>query len=334
MFEISNRSLRSSDRTWFSQVNSQRRLGVSGKQREPSSPTGLVRESAELRHLTSGATWSEGPVWLAARGSLRWSDIPGNRILEYNLASGTSSVYATDVEFTNGRTLDHSGTVIQCSHGRRAIEQDIDGRVTTLVDSWNGHRLNSPNDVIVANDGAIWFTDPPYGIVQAHEGHLGVREYGANFVFRFDPSDGVIEPVATDLEEPNGLAFSPGEEVFYVSDTSVALSSDGTGNHHIRAYDVGPDYSLSNSRVFVVIEPGVSDGLRVDHLGNIWTSSADAVQVFSPGGVLIGRIPVPEVVGNICFGGEQGTTLFIAATTSIYSIETTVTDATRARVKR
>lgn len=307
---------------------------MSGNQREQSSLTRLVRESAELRHLTSGATWSEGPVWLAARGSLRWSDIPGNRILEYNLASGTSSVYATDVEFTNGRTLDHSGTVIQCSHGRRAIERDIDGRVTTLVDSWNGHRLNSPNDVIVADDGAIWFTDPPYGIVQAHEGHLGEREYGANFVFRFDPSDGVIEPVATDLEEPNGLAFSPGEQVLYVSDTSVALSSDGTGNHHIRAYDVGPGYSLSNSRVFVVIEPGVSDGLRVDHLGNIWTSSADAVQVFSPGGVLIDRIPVPEVVGNICFGGEQGTTLFIAATTSIYSIETTVTDATRARVKR
>lgn len=307
---------------------------MSGNQREPSSLTRLIRESAELRHLTSGATWSEGPVWLAARSSLRWSDIPGNRILEYNLASGTSSVYATDVEFTNGRTLDHSGTVIQCSHGRRAIERDIDGRVTTLVDSWNGYRLNSPNDVIVANDGAIWFTDPPYGIVQAHEGHLGEREYGANFVFRFDPSDGVIEPVATDLEEPNGLAFSPGEQVLYVSDTSVALSSDGTGNHHIRAYDVGPGYSLSNSRVFVVIEPGVSDGLRVDHLGNIWTSSADAVQVFSPGGVLIDRIPVPEVVGNICFGGEQGTTLFIAATTSIYSIETTVTDATRARVKR
>ena len=307
---------------------------MSGNQREPSSLTRLVRESAELRHLTSGATWSEGPVWLAARGSLRWSDIPGNRILEYNLASGTSSVYATDVEFANGCTLDHSGAVIQCSHGRRAIERDSDGRVTTLVDSWNGYRLNSPNDVIVANDGAIWFTDPPYGIVQAHEGHLGEREYGANFVFRFDPSDGVIEPVATDLEEPNGLAFSPGEQVLYVSDTSVALSSDGTGNHHIRAYDVGPGYSLSNSRVFVVIEPGVSDGLRVDHLGNIWTSSADAVQVFSPGGVLIDRIPVPEVVGNICFGGEQGTTLFIAATTSIYSIETTVTDATRARVKR
>ena len=307
---------------------------MSGNQREPSSLTRLIRESAELRHLTSGATWSEGPVWLAARSSLRWSDIPGNRILEYNLASGTSSVYATDVEFTNGRTLDHSGTVIQCSHGRRAIERDIDGRVTTLVDSWNGYRLNSPNDVIVANDGAIWFTDPPYGIVQAHEGHLGEREYGANFVFRFDPSDGVIEPVATDLEEPNGLAFSPGEQVLYVSDTSVALSSDGTGNHHIRAYDVGPGYSLSNSRVFVVIEPGVSDGLRVDHLGNIWTSSADAVQVFSPGGVLIDRIPVPEIVGNICFGGEQGTTLSIAATTSIYSIETTVTDATRARVKR
>ncbi|MEO7015555.1 MAG: SDR family oxidoreductase [Leifsonia sp.] len=168
----------------------------------------LVSADAKLRQLCTGATWSEGPVWIPGRDVVRWSDIPGNRILEAeaeaDALSGALSVYQTDVEFTNGRTLDDSGAVIQCSHGRRAIERDVDGQLTVLVDSWNGARFNSPNDVIVACDGTIWFTDPPYGIVQPHEGHPGEQEYGANFVFRFDPKTGSVHPVVTDLEEPNG----------------------------------------------------------------------------------------------------------------------------------
>lgn len=289
----------------------------------------LLRDGASLRRLATGATWSEGPVWLADRHVVRWSDIPGNRILEVDPAVNELTIYATDVEFTNGRTLGLAGEVLQCSHGRRAIEQDVDGVVTTLVDSWNGHRLNSPNDLVVASDGAIWFTDPPYGIVQAHEGHLGEREYGANFVFRFDPSSGVISPAVTDVEEPNGLAFAPDERTLYVSDTSCALRTDGTGNHHIVAYDVDADWVCSNPRVFTEIENGVSDGFRVDGEGRVWTSSADAVLVFAPTGELLERIAVPETVGNLCFGGDDGSTLFIAASTSIYAIETTTRQASR-----
>ena len=289
----------------------------------------LVRPGSVLRQIATGATWSEGPVWLPERGVVRWSDIPGNRILEVDPATESMSVYATDVEFTNGRTLGLDGEVLQCSHGRRSVERDVDGTVTTLVDRWDGDRLNSPNDLVVASDGAIWFTDPPYGIVQPHEGHPGEREYGANFVFRFEPSNGRVTPVITDVEEPNGLAFSPDESILYVSDTSCALRTDGTGNHHIVAYDVLPDWSCTNRRVFAVIETGVSDGFRVDEAGRVWTSSGDAVLVYAPSGELLQKIPVPETVANLCFGGAEGTTLFIAASTSIYSIETVVRQAAR-----
>lgn len=286
----------------------------------------LLAPDARLRRIATGAAWSEGPVWIPDLGLVRWSDIPGNRILQVDVASGELSVHRDDSEFANGRTLDRRGAVIQCSHGRRAIERDADGELTTLVDRWNGARLNSPNDVVVKADGTIWFTDPPYGIVQANEGHPGEREYGANYVFRFDPETGSIDPVVTDMEEPNGLAFSPDESILYVSDTSAVLRPDGTGNHHIRAYDVMGS-SCSDGRVFAVIDPGVPDGFRVDEHGNVWTSSADSVQVYSPGGERIGVIAVPERVGNLCFGGERGNLLFIAATTSIYSIETTTRGA-------
>lgn len=289
---------------------------------------GVLPAGAELTRVVTGATWSEGPVWLAERGVLRWSDIPGNRILEVDPTLGELIVHRTDVEFTNGRTLDLDGAVIQCSHGRRAIEREIDGVPTTLVDSFNGMRLNSPNDVVVASDGAIWFTDPPYGIIQAHEGHLGDPEYGGNFVFRFDPATGETVAAITDMDEPNGLAFSPDESVLYVAD-SAAVLRDGNGNHHIVAYDVSDEGTCSNPRVFAVIEPGVPDGLRVDVEGRIWTSSSGAVQVFTSEGQRIAVIPVPEGVGNLCFGGADGTTLFIAAGSSIYSIPTLTRQAGR-----
>ena len=293
---------------------------------------GLVPAGARVVRVTTGATWSEGPLWLPELGVLRWSDIPCNRILEVDPRDGELRVYRDEVEFTNGRTFDLDGVVVQCSHGRRAVERETDGVVTTVVDSWNGHRLNSPNDVVVASDGSIWFTDPPYGIVQPHEGHPGEREYGGNFVFRVDPADGTVHAMIQDIEEPNGLAFSPDESVLYVTDTSVALRTDGSGNHHIVAYDVATDFTCTARGVFTVIEPGVADGIRVDEQGRVWSSSADSVQIFASDGVLLGRIPVPEIIGNLCFGGPNGTTLFIAASTSIYSIETTTRDAARREV--
>lgn len=296
---------------------------------------GLIPAHATLTRVVTGATWSEGPCWIPEPGVLRWSDIPGNRILEVDPQVGELRVHREDVEFTNGRTLDLDGAVIQCSHGRRAVEREsADGQTTTLVESWDGQRFNSPNDVVVASDGSIWFTDPPYGIVQPHEGHPGEREYGGNYVFRFDESTGEVRPVVIGVEEPNGLAFSPDESILYVADTSCALRTDGTGNHHIVAFDVSADGVCTNGRVFAVIEPGVSDGFRVDAQGRIWSSSADSVQIFAPTGVLLARIPVPEVIGNLCFGGADGTTLFIAASTSIYSIETLTTAAPRPERRR
>ncbi len=294
--------------------------------------TALLPADALVTRLATGASWSEGPVWLAGAGVLRWSDIPGDRILEVDPVSGVTTVHRTDVEFTNGRTLDLDGSVVQCSHGRRRVERERDGVVTSLVDSWDGHRLNSPNDVVVASDGAVWFSDPPYGIVQPHEGHPGVREYGGCYVFRLDQASGEVRPVVLDVEEPNGLAFSPDERLLYVSDTSAALRTDGTGNHHIRVYEVGPDGTCTGGRVFAEIDGGLSDGFRVDVEGRVWTSAGAAVQVFAPTGELLITVPVPETVGNLCFGGPDGTDLFIAATTSIYHLATLTRDAVGPRV--
>lgn len=289
----------------------------------------LLAPGAQLERIATGATWSEGPLWLPRERVLRWSDIPGDRILEWEAATGATRVHREQVEFTNGRTLDAEGRVVQCSHGRRALEREVDGVVEVLVDRHQGARLNSPNDVVVASDGAIWFTDPPYGILQPHEGHPGELEYGGCHVFRFDERSGELRVVATSVEEPNGLAFSPDERVLYVSDTSAVLRTDGTGNHCIHAFAVGAEWSLTPLGVLAVIEPGVSDGFRVDVEGRIWTSSADAVQILSPEGAVLARIPVPEVVGNVCFGGDEGNELFIAASTSLYRIRTRTRDAAR-----
>ncbi|WP_026531070.1 SMP-30/gluconolactonase/LRE family protein [Haematomicrobium sanguinis] len=290
----------------------------------------ILAPGATLERLATGATWGEGPAWIPATRTLRFSDIPGNRILQWSADTGELTVYQTDVEFANGRTLAADGSVIQCSHGRRAIERERDGHLETLIDRFGDHRLNSPNDVIVHSDGSIWFTDPPYGITQAHEGHLGTPEYGGNYVFRLVP-DGTLSAVITDMEEPNGLAFSPDERILYVTDTSAALRTDGTGHHHIMKFDVvahpGGPPTLESGHVFAEISPGLADGIRVDEDGRVFSSSASGVQVFSPEGELLGVIEVPETVGNLTFGGPEGTDLFIVATTSLYRIPTRVRDA-------
>jgi len=285
--------------------------------------TDLVDPEAVAERLGGDATWSEGPLWLPADDAVIWSDIPGNRILRWTAATGEVTVDRTDVEFTNGRTLDLDGRVVTCSHGRRAVERTgADGTTEVLVDHYGPARLNSPNDVVVASDGAIWFTDPPYGIVQPREGYPGEREYRDCYVFRLDPATGELTPVVIDMEEPNGLAFSPDESLLYVADTSAALRTDGGGNHWIRVYDVVDRRLAKNGRLFAEVSPGVPDGFRVDVHGNVWTSSADSVQVYAPDGRHLGRVPVPEVVGNVCFGGPERDVLFIAASTGLYRLPT------------
>ena len=284
----------------------------------------LVPDPGALERIATGSTWAEGPCWIPASRTLRWSDIPGDRVLQWHADSGETTTYAEGVEFTNGRTLGPDGSVVQCSHGLRRVERDRDGTVTPIVDAWAGVRFNSPNDVVVARDGSVWFTDPAFGITQPREGHPGVREYGDHWTFRCGPSGEDLRPVATDVDEPNGLAFDPSERVLYIA------SSSGD-EPVIRAYDRVGDGGdlLKNGRVFARLEPGegAPDGIRVDEHGNVWSSSHRGVVVFDPSGERIGEVAVPEVTSNLCFGGDDGTTLFLTATTSIYRIATTTRDA-------
>ena len=279
----------------------------------------------KLERVYTGSVWAEGPVWVPSSQTVRWSDIPNNRILEFDPATGRTRDYATGVEFTNGRTLDHDGSVIQCSHGRRRVERDRDGTVTAVVESFEGRRLNSPNDVVVARDGTIWFTDPPYGILPGTpEGHEGDLEYGGCYVFRYQPATAALTPVITDLVYPNGLAFSPDESTLYVADT--AGPSRGVPLR-IAAYDVR-DGACTHGRSFVEFEEGYpADGFRVDREGRLWTSAGPSVRVYSAQAQLLATIEVPEKVANVCFGGADGRDLYVTASSSLYRIRTRTTDA-------
>jgi gluconolactonase len=274
-----------------------------------------------LERVATGARWSEGPVWMAEDDSVLWSDIPNDRILRWSQRDGMS-VWRERVEFTNGHTRDLDGSLLHCSHGLRAVfrTRPDGGDQRIVVDRWQGKRFNAPNDIVVKSDGTIWFTDPPYGLIIPEEGHGGESEIGDCFVFRFDPRTGEVAPV-TDLPiEPNGLAFSPDESVLYVSDTSSALGREDTGNHCIFAFDLHDGHALRNGRVFAQVSPGVPDGFRVDASGFVYTSSLDSVQVYHPDGTLLGKIRVPEKVGNLTFGGVDRDMLYVAASTSLYRI--------------
>ncbi|MGP5305273.1 SMP-30/gluconolactonase/LRE family protein [Brachybacterium alimentarium] len=305
----------------------------------PSAPHQLVEEGARLERVATGATWAEGPVWLPRRRAVRFSDIHTNRILEYSEETGELTVVSDDAEYTNGRTLDLDGNVVECSHGRRAVQRDTAvgpgdaHRPITLVERFGRARLNSPNDVVVASDGAIWFTDPAYGIKRPVEGHAGDEEYGDRYVFRYDEEADVLTPVVIDVEAPNGLAFSPDESLLYVADSSLSPADPDTTDtarprgHSIHVYDVVEGRHAKNGRPLVEVSPGLPDGIRVDVEGRIWSSSLSGVQVFTPDGERLLDLAVPEKTANLCFGGDDGRTLYIAASSSLYRIRTTTTDA-------
>lgn len=278
--------------------------------------TGRRLHEGSPERLAGGAWWLEGPAWTPF--GLLVSDIPNNRIVRW--AGGPDfEVFAADAEFPNGRTVAPDGRVLQCSHGRRAVEElHADGSTTVLVDRFGDARFNSPNDLVVGPDGAIWFTDPAYGIIKPEEGHPGVREYGDHYLFRLDEAAGDLRPMVLDVDEPNGLAFSPDGSVLYVADTSA--------NPQIRAYDVRPGRAPKNGRVFARMPDGMADGLRVDEAGRVWTSHGAGVSILDPDGTVLDTIAFPQPVANLCFGGEDGTDLFVAATSTLWRLRTSVRD--------
>jgi gluconolactonase len=279
----------------------------------------LLKPGEKLERLATGAIWSEGPIYSPEDHSVIWSDIPNNRLLRWSAKEGMS-VWRQPSNFENGHYRDLEGRLLSCEHGGRCISRtEPDGSKIVLVDRYEGKRLNSPNDLVVKSDGTIWFTDPPYGILSDYEGYKAESELGDCYVFRFDPGSEELSIVTDEVVEPNGLAFSPDEKVLYVADTSAAF--DPNGNHHIMAFDVVDGKKARNSRVFAVIAPGLADGFRVDIHGNIFTSSADSVQVYTSDGTHLGKILVPEKVGNLTFGGPRHDRLYIAASSSLYALD-------------
>jgi gluconolactonase len=273
-----------------------------------------VMFNAPLKKLATGFDWAEGPVWFGDAGCLLFSDIPNNRILRWTPADGITT-YRARSNYTNGHTRDREGRLVSCEHGgRRVTRTEHDGSITVIADSFQGKPLNSPNDVVVKSDGSIWFTDPHYGIGTNYEGFKAEQELPCH-VYRVDPQGG-ITAVATDFNCPNGLAFSPDESRLYIADTGRMFHADP---QHIRAFFVAGD-RLTGGGVFHVIDPGCADGMRVDTDGNLWSSAGDGVHCISPEGELMGKILVPEIVSNLCFGGRAKHQLFITATTGLYSV--------------
>lgn len=273
---------------------------------------------ARVERLWTGARWSEGPVWFAAGRYLLWSDIPNNRILRWDDTDGTVSTFRQPSNNSNGHTVDRQGRLVSCEHlARRVTRTELDGSVTVIADNWQGKRLNSPNDVVVKSDGSVWFTDPSYGILMDYEGKRAESEIGACHVYRVS-NEGRIDAVATDYQKPNGLAFSPDESLLYVADTGCTHMQDGP--RHIRRHKVHADGTLSGGEVFAECTNGLFDGFRVDRDGRIWTSAGDGVHCYAPDGRLIGKVLIPELVANVCFGGAKLNRLFICGTTSLYSV--------------
>ncbi len=276
---------------------------------------------AGVERLATGCRWSEGPVWFGDARCLLWSDIPNNRILRWDEETGAVSAYRQPSNFANGQTRDRQGRLITCEHGgRRVVRTEYDGSITVLIDSFEGKRLSSPNDVVVKSDGSIWFTDPPFGILGNYEGHKAEPELGQN-VYRLDPETGAATIVADDVLGPNGLAFSPDERVLYI------VESRGVPTRKILAYDVADDgVTLLNKRVLIDAGRGTPDGFRVDIDGNLWCgwgmgdAELDGVMIFTSEGEPIGRIVLPERCANVCFGGRANSRLFMAASHSLYAL--------------
>lgn len=285
--------------------------------------------NAAIERIAHGFRWAEGPVYFRDGGYLLWSDIPNNRMMRWLEDDGHVSVFRAPSNYSNGNTRDREGRLITCEHNtRRVTRTEYDGTITVLMDQHDGKRLNAPNDVIVDSTGAIWFTDPGYGIDGDYEGHKDQFELPP-YVYRLDPITGQARVVLDDFVRPNGLAFSPDEKLLYVVDSGI--THDGPA--HIRVFDV-EEGQCRRGRIFVGnFAPGFTDGVRVDVAGNVWCSMGwadpreDGVRCYAPDGDLIGKIHLPETCANLCFGGKKCNRLFMCASTSVYALYVDVNGA-------
>lgn len=280
----------------------------------------LVFGNVHVERLWTGSRWAEGPAYLPAGKYLVWSDIPNDRVMRYDETDGSVSTFLTPAMNHNGHTVDRQGRLVSCEHRGRCVSRiEVDGQRTVLVGAVDGKRLNSPNDVVVKSDDTIWFSDPTYGIDTDYEGDASPSDLGASHVYRFDPQTGTTAAVTEDFVQPNGLCFSPDETRMYIADTGSSHVEDGP--RHIRAFAVSASGDrLGEGRMFATCDVGVFDGFRCDTNGNLWTSAGDGVHCYAPDGTLLGKILLPEVVANLCFGGPKRNRLYICATTSLYAV--------------
>ena len=283
-----------------------------------------VLGTAAVERIFTGTRWSEGPVWFGDGRYLLWSDIPNNRMMRWTEETNLVTVFRQPANNSNGNTRDKQGRLITCEHlTRRVTRTEYDGQVTVLMDSFEGKRLNAPNDVVVHPDGHIWFTDPGYGILLHYEGERADFELPTN-VYRLNPDTGEATVVTDELEKPNGLCFSPDYSKLYLVDTGATHTPDHP--RHIRLYDVDNNSRLKNGRLFCDMSPGLADGIRCDVDGNLWSSAGwvgegyDGVHIFAPNGDLIGKILLPEVCANLCFGGVKRNRVFMAGSQSLYAV--------------
>jgi gluconolactonase len=278
--------------------------------------------NAYIERVATGMRWCEGPVYVRDGGYLLWNDIPNNRTMRWLEDDGHVSVFRYPSNNANGNTRDREGRLVTCEHDTRRITRtEHDGAITVLMDKFNGKPLNAPNDIIVASDGAVWFTDPGFGIFGNYEGHKAEPELPPN-VYRLDPRSGQATVVYTpDAGRPNGIAFSPDEKKLYI----IVMAFPDNRPSEIRAFDVNGG-RLSNVRTLAATMGGSTDGMRIDVDGNIWCGigngdpAEDGVRCYTPNGDLIGKIHLPETCANLCFGGKKNNRLFMAASTSIYSL--------------
>lgn len=283
-----------------------------------------VRGDIGLERLAGGCRWAEGPAYFPAGRYVVWSDIPNDRMLRWDEASGAVGTFRSPAGHSNGNAVDRQGRLITCEHSNRRITRtEHDGSITVLADRWDGKRLNSPNDLAVGPDGSIWFTDAAYGIDSDYEGREGHSEIGACHVYRVDPADGAVTVVSDSFSRPTGIGFAPDFSTLYIADSRA---------NHVRALGVSLDGTATADRVVLDGTPGENfDSLAIDVLGRIWVTGGTAVNCVEPTtGDVLGRINLPEYASNAVFGGARRDRLFITASTSLYLITLKVKGASLA----